>query len=308
MVDPNYFAESFPDGDWRRIDRVLRAPVGAVSARLQLGFRWAAAGTVKWDDVRLSRIDAPAARMVRVATVYNRPSGLTQAGNADSFAAAIDRAAAYGPDIICLPEATNSIGTGLSFPAAGELIPGGTSFQRLSDRARQHSVYIVAGLIERDGAVIYNTSVLINRAGQLAGKYRKVYLPINEVEGGMTPGSEYPVFDTEFGRIGMMICWDMQFTDAARALTAKGAEVILMPIWGGNDLLTRARAAENYLTLVTSSYDSPTGIINQDGNYIVQTTSTNYTAVADINLDQFDTPNPRSLFYHERRGDLSLEP
>ena len=70
-------------------------------------------------------------------------------------------------------------------------------------------------LYEREGPAIYNTAVLIDRAGNLAGKYRKVQLPYEEIEGGLTPGSDYPVFQTDFGTVGLMICYDSEFAKPA---------------------------------------------------------------------------------------------
>jgi predicted amidohydrolase len=97
----------------------------------------------------------------------------------------------------------------------------------------------------------------IDRAGNLIGKYRKVYLPREEIEGGLSPGSDYPVFRTDFGKVGLMICWDVQYADPARALALRGAEMILMPIWGGNQTLGKARAIENRVFLISSGYDYP---------------------------------------------------
>jgi predicted amidohydrolase len=123
----------------------------------------------------------------------------------------------------------------------------------------------VAGIYEREGPAIYNTAVLIDRAGNVAGKYRKVYLPREEVEAGLTPGNDYPVFRTDFGTVGIMICYDVFFADPARALALKGAEMILMPIWGGDETLAKARAIENRVFLVASGYDHPTYIMDPDG-------------------------------------------
>ena len=61
---------------------------------------------------------------------------------------------------------------------------------------------------------------------------------------GITPGERYPVFDTRFGKLGLMICWDVHFPEVARNLSNHGAEVIAMPIWGGNPALARARKAD----------------------------------------------------------------
>ena len=312
MGQPDYIAESYPAGEWRRVDRVLRAPKGAVRARIQLGYQWCAAGSVWWDDIRFSRIEPPRARSVRIATIYHRPRGYkTAAENVESFARLIEQAASQQPDLICLPEAMTQVGTNLSYVAAAELIPG-PSTQRLGQLARRHRTYIVAGLLERDGSAVYNTSVLIDREGQVSGKYRKVYLPREEVEGGITPGNDYPVFETDFGRVGMMICYDSFFVDPARVLAAKGAELILMPIWGGDELLVRARALENHLTLVTSSYDMRTGIINPRGEFIATADRDHPSAVAEIDLDQTFPDlwlgDMRGRFHAERRSDLPGEP
>jgi len=99
--------------------------------------------------------------------------------------------------------------------------------------------------MERSKNVIYNTAALIGPDGKLLGKYRKVCLPREEIEGGVTPGHNYPVFDTRFGKLGMMICWDVHFPEVARNLSNQGAEVIAMPIWGDNPALAKARAIEN---------------------------------------------------------------
>jgi predicted amidohydrolase len=138
----------------------------------------------------------------------------------------------------------------------------------LGQVAKQRSTYIVAGIYEREGHTVYNTAVLIDREGRIAGKYRKVYLPIEEIEGGLTAGGDFPVFRTDFGTIGLMICYDVFFPDPARALARQGAEVLLMPIWGGDEVLARARAIDNQVFLVASGYDHPTYIMNPEGTRI----------------------------------------
>src|ERR1035437_1988722 len=123
-------------------------------------------------------------------------------------------------------------------------------------------------MYEREGTAIYNTAVLIDRAGNVEGKYRKVYLPREEVEAGLTPGSDYPVFQTDFGTVGLMICYDVFFPDPAHALAREGAEIVLLAIWGGDHTLTKARAIENKIFLVASGYDYPTYIMDPDANRI----------------------------------------
>ena len=127
-------------------------------------------------------------------------------------------------------------GTGRTYADVAETIPG-PSTKFLGGLAAKHHFYIVAGLYERAGKAIYNTAVLLDRDGKLTGRYHKVCIPREEVDGGIMPGTEYPVFDADFGRVGLMICWDLEFPEVARELAARGAEVILMPIWGGEDTL-----------------------------------------------------------------------
>ena len=117
---------------------------------------------------------------------------------------------------------------------------------------------------------MYNTAVLIDREGRLVGRYRKVYLPREEIEGGLTAGSDFPVFKTDFGMLALMICWDVQYTDVARELALQGAEIIAMPIAGGNQTLGKARAIENHVYLVSSGYGYPTEIVDPNGEVLAR--------------------------------------
>ena len=185
--------------------------------------------------------------------------------------------------MILLPEGATVIGTGKKYEEIAETIPGPTSL-RLAQVARERKAYIAVGIYEREGVAIYNTAILLDRQGRLAGKYRKVYLPREEVEAGLTPGAGYPVFDTDFGRVGLMICWDLQYSDPAKHLARQGAELILMPIWGGNETLAKARAIENHVYLVSSGYDFPTMIINPEGEILSRAAEKGTAATATLDL------------------------
>jgi predicted amidohydrolase len=145
---------------------------------------------------------------------------------------------------------------------------------------------VAAGIYEREGTAIYNTAVLLDRSGTLVGKYRKVYLPREEVEGGLTPGAEYPMFRTDFGTVGLMICYDVFYSDPAHALAARGAEMILMPIWGGDETLAKARAIENRVFLVASGYDHPTYIMDPTGERLSEAHHRGEAANAMIDLNK----------------------
>ena len=189
---PDYAYETKAAGDWRQVTLRAPAPPQAVSVRLELTLGWAPAGTVWWDDITFAETAPPPNRWVRVGTVSLHPRHA--ADNIGAFLKALDEIAGEKPDIVCLGEEIRDEGNESTYLSNAEPIPG-PSTRRLGESARRHGMYLVAGLIERDGHGIYNTSVLIDRQGNVAGKYRKVYLPREEIEGGLTPGSSCPVFD-----------------------------------------------------------------------------------------------------------------
>jgi predicted amidohydrolase len=269
---------------WIEVSGRFKAPEKAEQAQLELHMRWAAQGEVAWKGAELTESTQPAPRRVRLAAVNHRPKGSKSSEeNLEHFAGLVDLAASQKADIVCLPEGITVVGTRRSYAEAAEPIPG-PSTQFLAEVAKRNKVYVVAGLYERERTTLYNTSVLLGRDGTLVGKYRKVCLPREEIDGGLTPGRSYPVFDTDFGRVGMMICWDLHYPEVARELAARGAEVILMPIWGGNDTLARARAIENQLYLVASGYDFKTAIFDKTGASVAQAERDPAVIITEVDL------------------------
>jgi predicted amidohydrolase len=282
---PDYVYRSSREGAWTRVSLEAPAPEKAAAVVMQFYLSNAPQGTVWWDDISLEQIPAPRPRNVTVASVNLRPANTGSAAESVRRFIAAAEQIRERTDLIVLPEGITVVGTGKTYPEVAETIPGVTT-GRLGELARKRSSYIAAGIYEREGAVIYNTAVLINRAGEVIGKYRKVYLPREEVEAGLTPGSAYPVFRTDFGTVGLMICYDVFFADPARALAAAGAEMILMPIWGGDETLAKARAIENKVFLVASGYDHPTYVMNPDGERLAVAPQRNTSAVSTIDLNR----------------------
>ncbi|HEX9187214.1 MAG TPA: carbon-nitrogen hydrolase family protein, partial [Vicinamibacteria bacterium] len=271
---------------WTPVAGVYRAPDGAARARLELHLRWTKDGAVRFRDVAFRESAPPAPRRVKLATVFHRPRGTASARESrERFAPLVAQAAARGASVVCLPEGITIVGTALTYAGVAEPVPGPTT-AFLGGLARRHRVWIVAGLYERDGPRVYNTAVLVSRDGTLAGRYRKMSLPDEEIEGGITPGADTPVFDTDFGRVGLMICWDSSYPEVARGLADRGAEVIFLPIWGGEEALVRARAIENQVHVVASGYDFRSGIFDRRGDRIADAKADPEVLVAEVDLGE----------------------
>jgi predicted amidohydrolase len=304
---PDYAYEKSPDGDWTRTTLSVPAPPGAACARLELTLGWAPQGTVWWDDITFEETQPPPARWVRVGTVSLHPRD--NPDNVGAYLKAIDEIAKEKPDIVCLGEEILIEGSSKTYVCAAEEIPG-PSTRRLGQAARKYGMYIVAGLTERAGPAIYNTAVLIDRHGNVAGKYRKVFLPREEVEGGLTPGDFFPVFDTDFGRIGILVCWDEEYVDPARAMALQGAEILFLPTAGGYLALFKATALENHLYLVSSGFDVESAIIDPAGQVLFATLASGVNKTIAVNLaDRFMDPwlgDMRARFHKEARRDIPM--
>jgi predicted amidohydrolase len=166
------------------------------------------------------------------------------------------RAAALGAKIVVAPEACLDgyccHESGLTKEAFSRLAEpeDGQSIVRLSRLARELDLYLCIGFTEIDRGELYNTAVLLGPDGRTVGKYRKTH----GVEELYKPGDELPVFDTRYGKVGILICFDRQLPETARTLADKGARLILIAsngMWGGmNDAMLRARAYDNGVFIV----------------------------------------------------------
>jgi len=152
--------------------------------------------------------------------------------------AACERAASAGADLIALPEMFCCPYETSNFPLYAEK-EGGMTWQFAADLARRLGVYLSAGSMPEvdEAGCIYNTAYVFDRQGKQIAKHRKMHLFDINVKGGqifqesltLTPGNEVTVFDTEFGRMGLCICYDFRFPELCRLMALQGAQIILVP-------------------------------------------------------------------------------
>ena len=164
------------------------------------------------------------------------------------------------PEMFCCPYQTEN------FPIYAEK-EGGPVWQQLSGYAKQYGIYLIGGSMPEKDAEgnVYNTSYIFDSEGKQIGKHRKVHLFDIDVKGGqtfkesdtLTAGDSDTVFDTEFGKIGVMLCFDIRFPELSRMMVNDGAKVIFVPAafnmttgpahW---ELSFRTRALDNQIYMV----------------------------------------------------------
>ena len=285
------YAEAQPSErePWHILAKRMEAPAGTVTVDVELMFRWSRHGRAWWSSPVLAETQPLAHRRVRVATTAMGHFGTVEENLRE--AATLARAAAErGTDIVCLRECILNFWTNTPPQACAQAIPG-----ELTDVfgaiAKEYGTYLIYNNYEKDDGLVYNTSLLIDRQGSIAGRYRKTHLPLAEAEMGVTPGHEFPVFQTDFGSIGMLTCYDHYFPEPARILKLKGAEMLFVPTIGYTPRQVVSRAADNGLYAVIACRASEPGrascIYDPTGRMISHVIyGQGQFAVADIDLDR----------------------
>ena len=205
-------------------------------------------------------------RAVQVATVtqdYLRELPREEMVNATL--GRLEAAACRRPDIVCLPEAFTG--------NEPEPVPGPMT-QRLSEWAKAKSAYVICPITAQEGDGAFNSAILLDRHGEIVGRYNKMHPTEGELGRGVRPGADAPVFQTDFGTIGMQICFDVNWRDVWASLKQRGAEIIFWPSAYPAHRMLSALAWMNEVYVVSSTmtrasriYDITGEVMSQSGMF-----------------------------------------
>jgi predicted amidohydrolase len=204
-------------------------------------------------------------RGVKVASVdiqHLYPEKSIEARVKKTFAR-MEKAAGYQPDIICLMETFNTsyVDERKSYEeiAEDESIPGPVT-NMAADFAKKNSCYIVCPIVTKHGGRFYNSAILLDRQGTISGVYHKVHPVDSEIKDGegIIPGPvRSPVFETDFGKIGMQICFDANWFESWSYLKEDGAEIVFFPSqFPGGRILNFHAWKNNYYVVSSTGEDA----------------------------------------------------
>jgi predicted amidohydrolase len=249
--------------------------------------------------------------------------------NCEAAGTLLETAAGGGADLASLPEVWTYFGSSDRHLEVAEPIPGPTS-EWLAGVARRHRMWILGGsFLERDGDRIHNTSLLFDRAGALVARYRQIHLfdvdipgqPLFRESASITGGDDVVTASTEFGEVGLSICYDLRFPELYRRLGTGGARIITAPSaftfetgkdhW---DLLVRARAVENQVFVLAAAQvgSHPPGlacygnamIVDPWGTVLARAPEGEGVVVADLDFDHQDRVRASLPALNHRRTEI----
>lgn len=241
-----------------------------------------------------------------ILSVQINPKLGKKQSNLDKVKYFIEKNADLKPDLIIMPEFFNTGIVHSELDEFAEVDGSSETVEFLSKLAKRYKTYICCGAIfEKDGDKIYNTSFLLDRNGDVVAKYRKIHL-FNYMGGNeglrITEGKDLVVVDTELGKIGMSICWDIRYPMMFHDLMKQGAEIIICPAAMCQPFqqewftLNQARAMDNAVYFVSSTMVGAQGvsgfvgvghsmIVNPNGEILATAGSTEGCAFAKIDMN-----------------------
>lgn len=253
----------------------------------------AAIGASASNAAEADRSNAPVSRLPReVAIVTVSQDGLrasTPEQMVKKMLGRCEQAAHQRPDLVCLPEVfpfANLEGgrPSLESVAAPPLCP---LTRPVSEFAKQHQCYVVCPTYTVHNGRYFNTAVLFDRSGGVAGEYHKIRLTPTEVEKGLTPGPEEPpVFQADFGTVACQICFDIEWLDGWKRLSRSGAEIVVWPSAFAGGRMIGMMAALNRYVVVSSTRKDASQVCDVDGTQLATTSRWNDWVMATVNLEK----------------------
>ncbi len=193
------------------------------------------------------------------------------------------------PDIICLPETFPfwwGINQRMTVPEQAEFSKN--AIDKFAAFAKENNTWMICPVVTSEAGKFYNAAVLIDRIGNYSGEYRKMHPTDTEMLDGISPGPiDPPVFETEFGKIGIQICFDIQWNDGWEKLSKKGAEIIFWPSAFTGGFLLNARAWQHKAIIVSSPLRGEAKICDITGEEISKSGYwQKYWVCSSVNLEK----------------------
>ncbi|MBS7617706.1 carbon-nitrogen hydrolase family protein [Candidatus Bathyarchaeota archaeon] len=201
----------------------------------------------------------------------------------------LDIALRHQPDLVCLPEAFATASVDRPLEELAETVPG-PIVKAIASRAGEHCSYIICPIYTKRNGRICNSAVVIDRSGDVIGVYDKIH-PVTSssdytvFEDGVTPGVEAKVFDLDFGRIGIQICFDIGFPETWQTLADKNAKMVVWCSAYNGGFALQVYAYLHHYYVVSSVRSDKSKIIDPLGNILAETDALKNVAVHDVNLD-----------------------
>ena len=204
----------------------------------------------------------------------------------NAYAEAIDKVAKdEKPDLVVLTEHYSNMCT-TPIPLEEKFVPmDDYAVTMLSDKAKQYGMYVCGSVHILEDGNRYNRSLLFNREGELIAKYDKTHPTMNEIENGIVPGAGITVVDTDIGRIGMLICWDLWFPELVSLYYKENVDILINCSRGGGIPQAKASSYVSGMYIVASEYKEMNRVQDKAGEFLATTDDRGY-AVATVDITE----------------------
>jgi len=192
------------------------------------------------------------------------------------------------PDVICLPEIFPFSNINKRVSVADVAEEGiGPILEPFAKFAADHRCYVVCPVYTKQGGKCFNAAVFLDRQGKILGEYRKTYATVDEIEAGVLPGPKNPpVFETDFGKVGAQICFDIEWDSGWKHLRDVGAEIVFWPSAFAGGRMVNTRAWQNRYCVVSSTNKDVSKICDITGDELAATSRWHPWVCATINLEK----------------------